>query len=119
MNWYVNNLGGFCVVNDGASYNPDQGQSGNTVTAAGEINKPVYEYLRNKDTKNGPCGIVLINFYGCKTLQNSGAETNTYGVWLPQAIMENNFLFELKRKGGPETDLVYDSSYNDGGDMIK
>lgn len=119
MNWYVNNLGGFCVVNDGASYNPDQGQSGNTVTAAGEINKPVYEYLRNKDTKNGPCGIVLINFYGCKTLQNAGTETNTYGVWLPQAIMENNFLFELKRKGGTETDLVYDSSYSDGGDMIQ
>ena len=119
MNWYVNNLGGFCVVNDGASYNPDQGQSGNTVTAAGEINKPVYEYLRNKNTKNGPCGIVLMNFYGCKTLKNVGVETNTYGVWLPQAIMENNFLFELKRKGGPETDLVYDSSYNDGGDMIQ
>ena len=122
MNWYVNNLGGFCVVNDGASYNPDQGQSGNTVTAAEEINKPIYEYLRNKDTKNGPCGIVLMNFYGCKTLQNVGPNTNTsnaYGVWLPQAIMENNYLFELKRKGGPETDLVYDSSYNDGGDMIK
>lgn len=119
MNWYVNNLGGFCVVNDGASYKLDQGQSGNTVTAAGEINKPIYEYLRNKNTKNGPCGIVLMNFYGCKTLQNAGAETNTYGVWLPQAIMENNYLFELKRKGGPETDLVYDSSYNDGGDMIQ
>ena len=122
MNWYVNNLGGFCVVNDGASYNPDQGQSGNTVTAAEEINKPIYEYLRNKNTKNGPCGIVLMNFYGCKTLQNVGPNnntSNTYGVWLPQAIMENNFLFELKRKGGPETDLVYDSSYNDGGDMIK
>lgn len=119
MNWYVNNLGGFCVVNDEASYKLDQGQSGNTVTAAGEINKPIYEYLRNKNTKNGPCGIVLMNFYGCKTLQNAGVETNTYGVWLPQAIMENNYLFELKRKGGPETDLVYDSSYNDGGDMIK
>lgn len=119
MNWYVNNLGGFCVVNDGASYKLDQGQSGNTVTAAGEINKPIYEYLRNKNTKNGPCGIVLMNFYGCKTLKNVGVETNTYGVWLPQAIMENNFLFELKRKGGPETDLVYDSSYNDGGDMIQ
>ena len=122
MNWYVNNLGGFCVVNDGASYNPDQGQSGNTVTAAEEINKPIYEYLRNKDTKNGPCGIVLMNFYGCKTLQNVGPNTNTsnaYGVWLPQAIMENNYLFELKRKGVTGTDLLYDSSYSDGGDMIQ
>lgn len=119
MNWYVNNLGGFCVVNDGASYNPDQGQSGNTVTAAGEINKPIYEYLRNKETKKGPVGIVLMNFYGCKSLQNANGETNTYGVWLPQAVMENNFLFELKREGGSGTDMTYDSSYQDGGDVIQ
>ena len=121
-NWYINDIGGFCVVDDPKSYGKDDGYSGNTVTAAEEINKPIYEYLRNKDTKNGPCGIVLMNFYGCKTLQNVGPNTNTsntYGVWLPQAIMENNFLFELKRKGGTETDLVYDSSYNDGGDMIQ
>lgn len=96
-NWYINNLGGFCVINDEKSYGPTQGQSGNTVTAANEINKPIYEYLINEKNNSGPIGVVLMNFFGCDYISNVGGQTDVYGKWLPQTIIENNFRFELKR----------------------
>lgn len=96
-NWYINNLGGFCVINDEKSYGPTQGQSGNTVTAANEINKPIYEYLINEENNSGPIGVVLMNFFGCDYISNVGVQTDVYGKWLPQTIIENNFRFELKR----------------------
>lgn len=96
-NWYINNLGGFCVVNDDKSYNLKQGQSGNTVTAANVINEPIYKYLIDETNNSGPVGVVLMNFLGCDYINNVGAQMDVYGKWLPQTIIENNFRFELKR----------------------
>lgn len=117
-NWYINNLGGFCVVNDNTSYNPELGQSGNTVTAANVINKPIYEYLINEENNSGPIGVVLMNFFGCDYISNVGVQTNVYGKWLPQTIIENNFRFELKRTGEATT-TSSDASYTSGGSVIK
>lgn len=116
-NWYINNLGGFCVINDEKSYGQTQGQSGNTVTAANEINKPIYEYLINEENNSGPIGVVLMNFFGCDYISNVGGQTDVYGKWLPQTIIENNFRFELKRTGGTTT--TSDASYTSGGSVIK
>lgn len=118
-NWYINSLGGFCVVNDNSSYNPALGQSGNTVAAANAINGPIYDYLIDPTNNSAPIGVVLMNFFGCDYIQNEGAPMNVYGKWLPQTIIENNFRFELKRKEGGTTDLNYDATFEDGGNVIQ
>lgn len=118
-NWYINSLGGFCVVNDNQSYNPALGQSGNTVAAANAINGPIYNYLIDPTNNSAPIGVVLMNFFGCDYIQNEGSPMNVYGKWLPQTIIENNFRFELKRKEGGTTDLNYDATFEEGGNVIE
>lgn len=118
-NWYINSLGGFCVVNDNQSYNPAQGQSGNTVAAANAINGPIYNYLIDPTNNSAPIGVVLMNFFGCDYIQNEGSPMDVYGKWLPQTIIENNFRFELKRKEGGTTDLNYDATFEEGGSVIE
>lgn len=118
-NWYINSLGGFCVVNDNQSYNPAQGQSGNTVAAANAINGPIYNYLIDPTNNSAPIGVVLTNFFGCDYIQNEGSSMDVYGKWLPQTIIENNFRFELKRKEGGTTDLNYDATFEEGGSVIE
>lgn len=118
-NWYINSLGGFCVVNDNSSYNPALGQSGNTVAAANAINGPIYNYLIDPTNNSAPIGVVLMNFFGCDYIQNEGSPMDVYGKWLPQTIIENNFRFELKRKEGGTTDLNYDATFEEGGNVIE
>jgi len=118
-NWYINSLGGFCVVNDNSSYNPALGQSGNTVTAANVINGPIYDYLIDPTNNSAPIGIVLMNFFGCDLIQNEGESMDVYGKWLPQTIIENNFRLELKRKSGSENELNYDALFDEGGNVIE
>lgn len=97
-NWYINNLGGFCVVNQNLSYNPENGDSGNTVLAAHEVNSQIYNYLVDPSNNSGPVGVVLMNFFGVKRMNDvNEANMDLYGEWLPQAIIENNFRFNLKR----------------------
>lgn len=118
-NWYINSLGGFCVVNDNSSYNLALGQSGNTVAAANAINGPIYNYLIDPTNNSAPIGVVLMNFFGCDYIQNEGSPMDVYGKWLPQTIIENNFRFELKRKEGGTTDLNYDATFEEGGNVIE
>ena len=118
-NWYINSLGGFCVVNDNQSYNPSLGQSGNTVTAANAINGPIYNYLIDPTNNSAPIGIVLMNFFGCDYIANEGESMDVYGKWLPQTIIENNFRLELKRKSGSENELNYDALFDEGGNVIE
>lgn len=118
-NLYINSLGGFCVVNDNSSYNPALGQSGNTVTAANVINKPIYDYLIDPTNNSAPIGVVLMNFFGCDYIQNESSPMNVYGKWLPQTIIENNFRLELKCKDGGSTDLNYDATFEEGGNVIE
>lgn len=96
--WYINNLGGFCVVNNSASYNKENGESGNTVLAAHYVNSDIYDFLIDPANNSGPVGVVLLNFFGVDNMndQNSG-NLDLYGALLPQVIMENNFRFALKR----------------------
>lgn len=100
-NWYINNLGGFCVSNDFNSYNGDWGESGNTMLAAQEINVPIYKYLVGRNV-NAPIGIVLMNFLGDDTVTYSGSTQEfqgtytTDGIKLTQMILDNNFKFPLK-----------------------
>lgn len=117
-NWYINNLGGFCVVNESASYDSARGESGNTVLAANAINEEIYHYLIDPSKNSGPLGIMLMNFFGNKTLYDnpSGGNIDIYGELLPQIIIENNFRFNLKRKGDSADMTGYD--YASGGEFI-
>ena len=91
-------MGGFCVVNQNLSYNPENGDSGNTVLAAHEVNSQIYNYLVDPSNNSGPVGVVLMNFFGVKRMNDvNEANMDLYGEWLPQAIIENNFRFTLKR----------------------
>lgn len=100
-NWYINNLGGFCVSDSYNSYSGDWGESGNTMLAAQEINVPIYEYLVGRNV-NAPIGIVLMNFLGDDTVTYSGTTQEfqgtytTDGIKLTQMILNNNFKFPLK-----------------------
>lgn len=123
-NWFVNNLGGFCIVNEDQSYNTALGQSGNTVLAANQINGPIYEYLANPETNSGPIGIVLMNFFGEAFVNSnvaSGGQRDVYGQWLPQIVVENNFRFQLKIKGDGNDSgtLNYDATFVSGGNAIQ
>lgn len=96
--WYINNLGGFCVVDDPYSYNSANGDSGNTVLAAHYVNSDIYDFLIDPANNSGPVGVVLLNFYGVENMDDANAgNLALYGSLLPQVIMENNFRFALKR----------------------
>lgn len=119
--WYFNDLGGFCVVNDNQSYSPELGASGNTVRAAHEVNSRIYDFLVDPTTGFGPMGVVLINFYGTAMMNDvSSQNLDLYGQWLPTAVLETNFRFQLKRAdGGSTQDLPYDATFSNGGSVIR
>lgn len=122
-NWYINDMGGFCVVNDNQSYNPELGQSGNTVLAANQINGPIYTYMSDRDNNSGPVGVVLMNFFGESFVDSdvaTGGQRDVYGQWLPQIVIENNFRFALKIKDGSAASQTgADASYASGGQIIR
>lgn len=119
-NWYINNLGGFCIVDDNGSYNSKLGQGGNTVLAANQINGDIYDYLSDGNNNSGPVGVVLMNFFGEAFIDSdvSSPQRDVYGQWLPQIVIENNFRFALKLKGssGGETQSA-NASYASGGNV--
>lgn len=122
-NWYINDMGGFCVVNDNQSYNPELGQSGNTVLAANQINGPIYTYMSDRDNNSGPVGVVLMNFFGESFVDSdvaTGGQRDVYGQWLPQIVIENNFRFALKIKDDSAASQTgADASYASGGQIIR
>ena len=61
---------------------------------AGNNNIKLYNYI-NSTTWNGSTGIVLMDFVGAHT---SGSYT-VYGDLCPQAIIDNNYKYRMKRKG--------------------
>lgn len=95
--WNINNLGGFCIVNDASSFRSKRGVAGNTVTAANVINEYTYNYLANDANRTGPLGVMQMNFFGMEQMTDANKGVlSTYGVSLPQIIIENNFRFPLK-----------------------
>lgn len=100
-NWYINNLGAFCVIDEDRSTNANYGDGGNSLLAAEEINIPVYNYLLERDV-NAPIGIIMMNFLG-EDIISYGRSYTTNGIKLAQMIIDNNFKYELKVKSSGET----------------
>lgn len=61
---------------------------------AGNNNIKLYNYI-NSSTWNGSTGIMIMDFVGART---SGSYT-VYGDLCPQAIIDNNYKYHMKRKG--------------------
>lgn len=60
---------------------------------AGNNNIKLYNYI-NSSTWNGSTGIIIMDFVGART---SGSYT-VYGDLCPQAIIDNNYKYHMKRK---------------------
>lgn len=93
-NWYFNNIGCFEVVDQYKSYNSGDGEGGNVVQAAKEINSYTYQYLANPTNNSAPCGVVLMNLFGESEVKG----TQVYSRELQQIIIDNNYRFQLKVK---------------------
>lgn len=106
-NWYYNNLGGFCrVENDGVG--------GDTYTYTEYIHPLVVDYLQAR-TQNASLGLVMMNF--ADKQGDSGVKYKS--DWLIQTIIDNNFKFALRKKSSGVTPAPsYNASYQSGGNAV-
>ena len=106
-NWYYNNLGGFCrVENDGVG--------GDTYTYTEYIHPLAVDYLQAR-TQNASLGLVMMNF--ADKQGDSGALYKS--DWLIQTIIDNNFKFALRKKPSGSTPAPsYNASYKSGGNAV-
>ena len=106
-NWYYNNLGGFCrVENDGVG--------GNTMEHTNFMHPQVVDYLQAR-TQNASLGLVMMNF--ADKQGDSGALYKS--DWLIQTIIDNNFKFALRKKPSGSTPAPsYNASYKSGGNAV-
>lgn len=63
-----------------------------------EVNLPIYDYLMDANRVTGSTGIVLLDFVGDRVCQ-AYSQCTVYGDLLPQAIIDNNYKYRMKRKG--------------------
>lgn len=95
-NWYINNIGSFCVVDQEGSWGSIYGAGGNVPMAANLMNYYTYQYLANPSNNSAPCGVVLMNLFG----ESEVSGLNVYSTALQQIIIENNYRFPLKVRSG-------------------
>ena len=86
--WFINHCSGY--IGSAASY---RSYSNN----AAVTNPAIYEYLTGTDKTVGSTGIMLLDFVGKRTANVS--KVTVYGDLLPQAIIDNNYKYRMKRKG--------------------
>lgn len=86
--WFINHCSGY--IGNAASY---EAYSNN----AAVTNPAIYEYLTGDKKQVGSTGIMMLDFVGKRTAAVSGIEV--YGDLLPQAIIDNNYKYHMKRKG--------------------
>lgn len=84
--WAINHCSGYTGLN-------------NYCDNAQNVNKPIYEYLTGSDKTIGSTGIVMLDYVGSRTNIYVFTSYTTYGDLLPQAIIDNNYKYRMKRKG--------------------
>lgn len=91
--WAINHCSGYA----GSSLDPSAyAKNGNST------NLKAYEYLTGTVKPVGSTGIVLLDFVGARdaTVRNLITDVITvYGDLMPQAIIDNNYKYRMKRKG--------------------
>lgn len=82
--WMLNHCSGYTGTSSSTSGYKENAASTNFAT---------YQYLVGGDKKDGPTGIVLMDYVGARSF-----DTTVYGDLCPQAIIDNNYKLVLKRK---------------------
>lgn len=86
--WFINHCSGYSgSVASNMSYSNN----------AQVVNPRIYEYLTGTEKTVGSTGIMLLDFVGKRVSSASGM--TVYGDLLPQAIIDNNYKYRMKRKG--------------------
>ena len=101
--WFLNDLGG-CYVN--GIYSSGESQDG--VSAWTQEVGPYATRLLQNRTEDATLGIVLINY---------ADPSNEYSGNLIQTIINNNFNFQLRTKGGTASQQ-FNATYTNGGNAI-
>lgn len=89
--WFINHCSGY----SGALFNTATGQA--YANNAKQVNLPIYEYITS-ETFVGSTGIMMLDFVGDRFEKSTG-NVEVYGDLLPQAIIDNNYKFRMKRSG--------------------
>lgn len=122
--WFMNDCGGkfYGNVTGAGSYNgwystTEEGDSQAITSFTNWISPQVTRYLQMRDA-NASLGLVYFNF--ADKQPGSGAQ---YGVdYMVQTVIDNNFKFNLRKKGGSSTTNTIGgggSSMGDGGNAIQ
>lgn len=85
--WFINHCSGY--IGSAASY---RAYSDN----ASQTNPAIYEYITGDKKVVGSTGIVMLDFVGKRTADVS--EEDVYGDLLPQAIIDNNYKYQMKKR---------------------
>lgn len=86
--WFINHCSGY--IGSAARY--DSYSNNASVT-----NPAIYEYLTGTEKAVGSTGIMFLDFVGKRVAEVSNM--TVYGDLLPQAIIDNNYKYRMKRKG--------------------
>lgn len=112
--WFMNDLGGYYgyCTNDGLLHWGGHNEVHDVAGLTTDMNKLGVEQLQER-TENAGLGLVFMNF------ANRNADGQQYrSDWLIQTIIDNNFKFELRKKGGSSEYQNYNASYSDMGNAI-
>lgn len=117
--WFMNDCGGkfYGRVTDAGEYNDtyNTSESGDTraiTNFTNWISPQVTRYLQTRDA-NASLGLVYFNF--ADKQPTSGAQ---YGVdYMIQTVIDNNFKFNLRKKGSTPNTASYDAAYSKGGNV--
>lgn len=113
--WFMNDLGGYY----GYCSNPNSflgahihDEVRDVAGLTTDMNSLGVQLLQER-TENAGLGLVFMNF------ANRNADGQQYqSDWLIQTIIDNNFKFELRKKGGSSEYQNYNASYSDMGNAI-
>lgn len=81
------------VVNHCSGYTGTSSSTSGYQENAASTNYETYQYLTGSQKKEGPTGIILMDYVGARKFG-----TTVYGDLCPQAIIDNNYKLVLKRK---------------------
>lgn len=112
--WFMSDLGGYygyCTANH-RLFNDDHDEHIDVIGLTQDMNNLGVQLLQER-TENAGLGLVFMNF--ANRDKNSGQLYRS--DWLIQTIIDNNFKFQLRKKGGSENQS-YNATYNNGGNAI-
>ena len=115
--WFMNDLGGYygyCTRTDHYSFGSGENHEEHIEVErlTQDMNNLSVELLQER-TENAGLGLVFMNF--ANRDEDSGQLYRS--DWLIQTIIDNNFKFQLRKKGGSENQS-YNATYNNGGNAI-